>query len=280
MIYNNQRHSFHIVTPSPWPIIASIGAFMITTGGVMYMHLYKHGGLLLSLGVLLILGVLVAWWRDVIREATYEGMHTKKVQTGLRIGMILFIISEVMFFFAFFWAFFHSAVNPTLYIGASFPPYWIKLLNQPDLIVAMYNTCLLVSSGATLTWAHHAIIKNNKFDAVVAFICTFIQAIAFTGLQIYEYFDNDFDISDSVFGSTFYMATGFHGVHVLIGTCFIAVCFVRFLKGHFTSTHHVGFEAAAWYWHFVDVVWLFLFFSVYGWGCYIGTESYIDSLWF
>ena len=258
------KHSFHLVDPSPWPLVASLGAFMLTTGGVLYMHRFFGGGQLLLTGLFLILYVMFTWWRDIIREATYEEQHTFAVQRGLRLGMILFIVSEIMFFFAFFWAFFHSSLAPTFNIGGVWPPQAIAPIQTSG--IPLTNTFFLLSSGATVTWAHHAIIVRAKKQALTGLLLTLILATIFTGLQGLEYFDAPFTISDSVFGSCFFLTTGFHGFHVFVGTISLFVSFLRIGFNHFTSTHHFGFESAAWYWHFVDVVWLFLFVTVYWWG--------------
>jgi cytochrome c oxidase subunit 3 len=262
--YLKTKHSFHLVDPSPWPLVASLGAFMLTTGGVLYMHRFFGGGQLLLTGLFLILYVMFTWWRDIIREATYEEQHTFAVQRGLRLGMILFIISEIMFFFAFFWAFFHSSLAPTFNIGGVWPPQAIAPIQTSG--IPLTNTFFLLSSGATVTWAHHAIIVRAKKQALVGLLLTLVLATIFTGLQGLEYFDAPFTISDSVFGSCFFLTTGFHGFHVFVGTISLFVSFLRIGFNHFTSTHHFGFESAAWYWHFVDVVWLFLFVTVYWWG--------------
>jgi len=261
---NNQRHSFHLVDPSPWPLIAASGAFMLTFGGVLFMHGYSGGNFLWKFGFSMILFMMFVWWRDIIREGTFEGQHTNSVQLGLRMGMLLFIVSEVMFFFAFFWAFFHSSFNPSPDIGGVWPPAHMVILSAWK--IPLLNTILLLSSGATVTWAHHAIVWGSKKQASISLILTIILAIIFTALQAYEYLTSPFNISDGVYGSVFYMTTGFHGFHVAIGTCFLTVCLIRLYYNHFTREHHFGFEAAAWYWHFVDVVWLFLFITVYWWG--------------
>jgi len=255
-------HPFHLVTPSPWPMFASFAAFIMTVGGVMYMHSYKLGGFTLAFGVVYLVLILSLWWRDVIREATFEGMHTTAVQRGLKMGVVLFIVSEVMFFFAFFWAYFHSSLAPAIEIGSIWPPAGIAVFNPWG--VPLLNTLILLLSGVTITYAHHALTAGNRFYLVDGLAFTIILAIIFTCLQVYEYKTAPFNISDGIYGSTFFMSTGFHGFHVIIGTTFIAVCLAR--VHHFTTKHHVGFEAAAWYWHFVDVVWLFLFVSVYWWG--------------
>lgn len=259
-----EKHGFHLVDPSPWPFVGAFGALMLTFGGVLAMHGYSGGSFLCFLGFLTILYVMFVWWRDIVREGTYEGQHTKSVQKGLRLGVILFIVSEVMFFVAFFWGFFHSSLNPSPFIGGVWPPAYLEVLNPWE--VPLINTILLLSSGATVTWAHHAIVSGLKKESLVALVLTLILAVLFTLLQVIEYSHAPFTISDGVYGSSFYMATGFHGFHVLIGTIFLAVCTVRLYFNHFTREHHFGFEAAAWYWHFVDVVWLFLFLSIYWWG--------------
>lgn len=263
-IQNFQKHPFHLVDPSPWPIVAAFNLFGLTTGAAMYFHGYAGGGQLMSLSFFMILFVMYLWFRDIVREATYEGNHTVMVQLGLRYGMILFIVSEIMFFFAFFWAFFHSALAPGVMIGTIWPPKGIEVFNPWE--IPFLNTVILLSSGATTTWAHHAIVAGSRDNAIKGLILTLILAIAFTAIQGFEYLNATFTISDSVYGSTFYMATGFHGLHVIVGTIFLAVSLARLYKHHFTQQHHYGFEAATWYWHFVDIVWLFLFVSVYWWG--------------
>lgn len=263
-LYLKTRHSFHLVDPSPWPLVASLGAFMLTSGGVCYMHKFVGGGQLLFTGFFLILFVMYTWWRDVVREATFEEQHTSAVQRGLRLGMILFIVSEIMFFFAFFWSFFHASLAPVYNVGGVWPPEAVETISTGG--IPLTNTFLLLSSGATVTWAHHAIIVRAKKQAIIGLILTIILATLFTGLQGLEYVEASYNISDSVFGSCFYMATGFHGFHVFVGTISLFVSLVRCIINHYTSTHHFGFESAAWYWHFVDVVWLFLFITVYWWG--------------
>jgi len=259
-----QRHPYHLVDPSPWPIVTGMSALVLTLGFVMYMHNYTGGYYVFLSGLVLVVSTMFIWWRDVVREGTYQGHHTKPVQIGLRYGMMLFIVSEVMFFFGFFWAFFHSSFAPTIEIGAVWPPVGIEVLNAWE--VPLLNTLILLLSGATATWAHHAIISGNRKEALTGLIATIVLGATFTALQVFEYVECAFKISDGVYGSTFYLATGFHGFHVLIGTTFLAVCLYRQWKYHFTREHHFGFEAAAWYWHFVDVVWLFLFVSIYWWG--------------
>jgi cytochrome c oxidase subunit 3 len=262
--YLKTKHSWHLVDPSPWPLVASLGAFFMTSGTVLYMNKFLGGGQLALLGFFLVLYVMYTWWRDIIREATFEEQHTVSVQRGLRLGMILFIVSEVMFFFAFFWAFFHSSLSPAFNLGGVWPPEAIQTIQTSG--IPLTNTFFLLSSGATITWAHHAVLVRAKKQAIIGLLFTILLATIFTLLQGMEYVEAPFNINDSVFGSCFYMATGFHGFHVFIGTCCLIVSLLRIVYNHFTSTHHFGFESAAWYWHFVDVVWLFLFITIYWWG--------------
>ena len=263
--FNKNQHGYHLVNASPWPMISGFAALSLTFGSASYFHGYIGGEILAVLGLMQIAFMMYCWWGDIVREATFEGQHTVKVQQGLRWGVILFILSEVMFFFAFFWAFFHSSFNPSPAIGGVWPPAFIETINPWK--VPLFNTMILLQSGAAVTWAHHEIVKggsqNQAFEALSA---TVFLAVLFTYFQVLEYYAAPFTISDGIYGSTFYMATGFHGFHVIIGTIFLTVCLFRLILGHFTREHHFGFEAAAWYWHFVDVVWLFLFITIYWWG--------------
>ena len=228
----------------------ALGGFMLTSGLVLYMHKFIGGWYLFLTGFLFILYVMYSWWRDVIREATFEDQHSIIVQKGLKLGMLLFIASEIMFFFAFFWAFFHVSVAPVYNIGGVWPPYAITTINTYTIPLA--NTFILLTSGATITWSHHAILARSKKQTIVSLLCTLILAILFTCLQVLEYMNSPFNISDGVYGACFYMATGFHGAHVFIGTIALTVSFIRIVLNHFTSKHHFGFESAIWYWHFVD----------------------------
>lgn len=259
-----QRHPFHLVDQSPWPFLVSLSVLSLATGFVMYMHCYQFGAYLFLFGFISVIFVASVWWRDVIRESTFQGHHTKQVQIGLRSGMILFILSEIMFFFAFFWAFFAASLSPSIEIGGIWPPPGVAVLNPWE--IPLLNTVILLLSGATCTWAHHAIVAGDRFNGFLGLGLTVLLGAIFTGFQALEYIEAEFTISDSIYGSIFFMATGFHGVHVLIGSTFLFVCLFRLIKHHFTKEHHFGFEAAAWYWHFVDVVWLFLFVSIYWWG--------------
>lgn len=204
------------------------------------------------------------WFKDIIREATYQGFHNKTVIWGLKMGFIMFIISEILFFVSFFWGFFHSSLSPSVEIGICWPPVGIESLDP--FSVPLLNTIILLSSGVTVTWSHHSLIKGRKNWTILGLNLTCLLGIVFTLCQAFEYFQAPFCLSDSVYGSTFFVPTGFHGLHVIIGTIFLIVCSWRMYNIHFTKNHHFGFEAASWYWHFVDVVWLFLFVSIYWWG--------------
>lgn len=262
--YNLHRHPFHLVDPSPWPLLTALHASLLTVSIAGYFHSFVNGGLLLLLSLSTLILCMGFWWDDVVTEATYEGHHTSYVQKGLKMGMILFIVSEIMFFFAFFWAFFHSSLNPAVEIGCIWPPEGIHSFNPWD--IPLVNTLILLLSGATVTYCHQAIILGWRFEAVASLGVTIFLGLFFTAIQGLEYVTGPFNISDSVYGSVFYMLTGFHGIHVLIGTLFLIVGLVRLIHYHFNSDHHFGFEAAAWYWHFVDVVWIFLFIVLYWWG--------------
>lgn len=260
----HQTHAYHIVNPSPWPLTGALSALLLTSGLVIWFH--YNSTILLSLGLLTNILTIYQWWRDIIREGTYQGHHTPIVQKGLRYGIILFIVSEVFFFAGFFWAFYHSSLVPTHDLGGCWPPTGITPLNP--LEVPLLNTSVLLASGVSITWAHHSLIEGNRNHINQALLITILLGLYFTILQASEYFETSFSISDGIYGSTFFIATGFHGLHVIIGSTFLIVCLLRQLKFHFTSKHHFGFEAAAWYWHFVDVVWLFLYVSIYWWGSY------------
>lgn len=268
MIHSNrslfQGHPFHLVSPSPWPIFTSISLLNLTTSGVLTMHGFENAHYFLMAAFLAVISSMAFWWRDVVSEGTFLGNHTLAVQKGLNMGVILFIVSEALFFLAIFWAFFHSALSPTIELGAQWPPMGIEAVNPFEL--PLLNTVILLSSGASVTFAHHALIQGNRSGALYGLIATVILAIIFTAFQGIEYNVSSFTISDGAYGSCFYFGTGFHGLHVMIGTAFLAVGLWRTFAYHLTENHHLGLEAGILYWHFVDVVWLFLFVSIYYWG--------------
>jgi cytochrome c oxidase subunit 3 len=261
---NFQAHPFHLVSPSPWPIYTCIALLTLTTSGVLTMHGFSNANYFLTSAFIALVSSMSFWWRDVISEGTYLGNHTLAVQRGLNMGVALFIVSEALFFLAIFWAFFHSALSPTVELGAQWPPMGIEAINPFEL--PLLNTVILLSSGVTVTYAHHSLIQGNRKGALYGTVFTVLLALVFTGFQGVEYSVSSFTISDGAFGTCFYFGTGFHGLHVMIGTAFIAVGLWRILAYHSTENHHLGFESAILYWHFVDVVWLFLFISIYYWG--------------
>ena len=259
-----QGHPYHLVSPSLWPICTCIALFSLTTSLVLTMHNFNDASYFLYFALFTVISSMSLWFRDVISEGTYIGNHTMAVQRGITMGVALFIVSEGLFFLAIFWTFFHSALSPTVELGAHWPPMGIDAINPFEL--PLLNTIILLSSGVTVTFAHHSLIQGNRTGAINGTVYTVILAIIFTALQGVEYTVSSFTISDSTFGSCFYFGTGFHGLHVMIGTAFIAVGLWRVIAYHSTDHHHLGFESSILYWHFVDVVWLVLFISIYYWG--------------
>lgn len=256
------RHPYHLVDESPWPLVRSLGAFSLTVGLVKWFH--TNSPSLIITGLLIIVAVIAQWWRDISQEGASQGLHASIVELGLRWGIILFIVSEVFFFLSFFWAFFHRSLAPTIELGSSWPPIGVAPFNAFQ--VPLLNTIILLSSGVRVTWAHHALIAGDHSSASQGLIITIILGVYFTFLQAFEYYEASFRIADRIFGSSFFLATGFHGLHVIVGTSFLLACFIRLRFFQLSPSHHFGFEAAAWYWHFVDVVWLFLFITIYWWG--------------
>ena len=256
------RLPFHVIGYSPWPALCGAGALFITTGIVAWFHTSNPTPMFLGMAFLTLCAA--QWWRDVVREGTFLGCHTSVVAQGLRWGMIFFIASEVMFFIRIFWAFFHRRLSPTPEIGCSWPPPGITPLDP--FAVPLLNTAVLLASGVSVTWAHHRLIEGDRKNAIMALGMTVGLGAYFSYLQAQEYNEAPFTIADRIYGTTFFVATGFHGLHVLIGSIFLGVCFLRLVAHQFSPGHHIGFETAAWYWHFVDVVWLFLYISIYWWG--------------
>jgi cytochrome c oxidase subunit 3 len=270
------QHDYHLVDPSPWPLVGSIAALIMAVGLVLTMKSLTLAGLrigpyVFGAGVLGVLYTMLNWWRSVIREASYEGHHTRVVQISHRYGMIFFIASEVMFFVAWFWAFFDASLYPndpiqfsrTELTGGHWPPKGIETFDPWHL--PLLNTLILLTSGTTVTWAHHALLHDDRKGLKWGLWLTIALGILFSFVQAYEYSHAAFGFKGNIYGATFFMATGFHGAHVIIGTIFLAVCLWRAYQGQFTPRQHLGFEFAAWYWHFVDVVWLFLFSCIYVW---------------
>ena len=263
------NHDYHILEPDIWPLIGSLSALTFTSGMVLSFHPDLFGSsasIVMWAGLAGLIATFFAWFSNIVQEAQ-AGDHTPVVQLHLRYGMILFIASEVMFFVGWFWAFFDFALFPSELseaIGGQFPPKGMEVLDAFDL--PLLNTLILLCSGTTVTWAHHSLIHGDREGLKKGLWLTILLGALFTCIQAYEYSVAPFPFGTNTYGSAFYMATGFHGFHVLVGTIFLIVCLVRTYKGHFTPQQHFGFEAAAWYWHFVDVVWLFLFVAIYVWG--------------
>jgi cytochrome c oxidase subunit 3 len=239
-----------------------MSAMVMMIGAVLYMQ--DIASWVFILGFVGVLGTMAGWFWEVIKEAEYRGFHNPVVQVSMRYGMVLFIASEVMFFVAWFWAYFNAALFPTAQIEGQWPPPGVETFDTWDL--PFLNTLILLTSGITVTWAHHALREGNRKHFLQGLLLTIFLGICFTCVQAFEYSHAAFGFQDGIYSSTFYLATGFHGFHVLVGTIFLLVCYFRGRAGHFKPEHHFGFEAAAWYWHFVDVVWLFLFISIYWWG--------------
>jgi cytochrome c oxidase subunit 3 len=259
-----QAHPYHLVNPSPWPIFSSFSLFNMASSGVLKMHAFLNGVMIFWLSTTSLASGMALWFRDIIAEGTYIGNHTLAVQRGLNLGIGLFIVSEALFFLGIFWAYFHSALSPTVEIGTQWPPLGIESINAFEL--PLVNTVILLSSGVAVTFAHHSLIKGIRKSTLDGILFTLFLAVVFTMLQGVEYTISSYSFGDGAFGSCFFFSTGFHGFHVIVGTIFIAVGFVRVYLYQVTTNHHLGVEGAILYWHFVDVVWLFLYVSVYYWG--------------
>lgn len=251
---------FHLVELSPWPLFTGFCALRIILRLVVWFKFHTRFWFLISFFMVRLIAFL--WWRDVRREATFQGFHNSYVQHGLKLGIGLFIFSEVIFFSAFFWTFFHRRIAPSIDIGLIWPPTGLHPLNPFQ--VPLLNTAILLSRGVTVTWRHHRLIRNQSRG--FRLLSTVILGVYFTTLQGFEYYQAEFTLSDSVYGRIFFVATGFHGLHVIIGSSLLLYCLIRIRVNHFSFFHHIGYEMAIWYWHFVDVVWLFLFSIIYWWG--------------
>nr|ALO64635.1 cytochrome c oxidase subunit III [Andrena haemorrhoa] len=255
------NHPFHMVTLSPWPLMTSIS--IMNTFLSMTLLMYLKMKLLLAISLMMLIMCLFQWWRDVIRESTFQGFHSLTVTKLTKMSMILFIISELLFFVAFFWTYFHSSITPSIEIGMNWPPLSIEQFNPYN--IPLLNSIILISSGLTITWSHYSMLNNNLLETKISLILTIILGMYFTMLQVYEYMEAPFCFNDSIYGSIFFMTTGFHGLHVNIGLIFIMICLMRLMKNHFSKMHHLNFETASWYWHFVDIIWLFVYITIYWW---------------
>nr|ACY09465.1 cytochrome c oxidase subunit III [Meteorus pulchricornis] len=250
---------FHLVSVSPWPVLMSFSVMSMMIN--LLMMLNESNFIMVLLNFLLMLLLMFQWWRDVIREGAYQGSHLICITAGLQCGMVMFILSEVMFFFSFFWGFFHLILSPSVEMGNQCPPMMGEAFNPYN--IPLLNTVILLSSGVTITLCHHAFLSNKFKVSLLMIIMTLSLGVIFTSFQFFEYKESGFTISDSMYGSIFFLSTGFHGLHVLIGSIFIYINTVRMKNKEISSFHHFGFEACLWYWHFVDVVWLFLYIFVY-----------------
>jgi len=259
-----QAHPYHLVENSPWPFFVSFSLFGLAMNTALTMHGYIGSSIWVILGIVCLVYSMSLWFRDVIAEGTYLGHHTLAVRNGINLGFLLFILSEALFFLGIFWSFGHSAISPTVELGAMWPPMGIEAIQATDL--PLLNTILLLSSGATLTYSHHYLINGNRKQALLGLVFTLILAGSFTICQYIEYRTATFTITDGVFGSVFYMGTGFHGIHVIVGGIMLSIALWRIYSYHSTNTHHLGYHTSALYWHFVDVVWLFLFVVFYWYG--------------
>lgn len=252
---------FHLVTKRPWPLLTSFIIYNLLIGILNWFNFCNLKLFIYSVLVLLL--CLYQWWRDIVRERTYQGFHVKKVTNGLKVGIILFIISEVFFFIRIFWCYFHIFLSPRIEIGRLWPPKNIEIFNPYQ--IPLLNTIILLSSGFSLTWCHYSLLNNLKYERFLRILVTILLGIIFTWFQYLEYNESTFTMADSVYGSIFFLSTGFHGLHVLIGTLFLIVNLIRIKNDNYSKFHHFGFEASVWYWHFVDLVWLFLYLLVYYW---------------
>nr|AZL93157.1 cytochrome c oxidase subunit 3 [Cleptes metallicorpus] len=259
---NKSNHHFHLTTLSPWPLMTALSLSMMLMSTISLFNFNPNYSILLSTFLLLTMS-LFQWWRDIIRESTFLGDHTMKIYYMLKMGMILFIISEIMFFISFFWSYFHMSLSPNIEVGMNWPPKYITPFNPFN--IPLLNTIILISSGLSITWCHQSILLNFHKNSIISLTITIILGIYFSFLQKMEYWEAPFCLSDSSYGSIFFMATGFHGMHIIIGTIFLLTALARIYSKQMSKIHHFNFESSCWYWHFVDVVWLFLYMSIYWW---------------
>ena len=255
------NHPYHLVTNSPWPLLTSFSIFNLLVSSIKILRNIIYTSIFIRL--ILIIICSIQWWRDIIRERTFQGLHTKNIYKLLRLGIILFILSELIFFFSFFWSYLHSALSPRVEIGRLWPPKNINQFNPYE--IPFLNTIILLSSGISITWSHYSLLFNNKFKILLTLLLTIILGIIFTFIQIIEYKESYFCFNDSIYGSLFYLTTGFHGIHVIIGTIFLIIILFRLFNNHISIYHHFGFEASSWYWHFVDVIWIIVYSIIYWW---------------
>lgn len=258
------NHFYHIVTRRPWPLLISLRIFITIIGRIKIFNYINYS--LIILGFYIIILISFQWWRDIIRERTFQGLHTIKINKLLSLGIFLFIFSELFFFISFFWSYFHSALSPNIELGRLWPPKNIYQFNPYD--IPLFNTIILLSSGVTITWSHHCLLNKNKSKRLIRILITIMLGIIFSLIQLYEYIQSSFCLNDSIYSSLFFIITGFHGFHVIIGRIFLLIILIRIYYNHISSYHHFGFEAASWYWHFVDIIWIIVFSIIYWWNYY------------
>lgn len=255
---------FHVLEPSLWPFFIAFGLFFFVTGIAFCMHYVVTGYYILIIGLLILIVTSIFWFLDISREAVVKGYHTQIVRRGLKLGFLFFITSEIMLFFGFFWAFFHSALSPSIEVGAVWPPVGLNVI--PVFEFPLFNTFVLIISGFSVTWVHRAISLGSFKDSIDGFMITILLGVFFIFLQGLEYYESTFNLQDGAYPSAFFMLTGLHGCHVIVGVCFLFICFLSLLSNHYLTSHYLRLVFAIWYWHFVDIVWIILFLSVYCWG--------------
>lgn len=273
-----------MVEESPWPILISLAVSFLLGSTVNFFNIFFNYNetIILLFAFILVLAIMSLWFGDIINESTFRGFYTTYVQKNITSGMILFLVSEAMFFFSFFWSFFHYSLNPSIHIGGVWPTF--GLIPVHPFHLPLLNTFVLVMSGVYATASHFHLsigvsgpieFKNNFFAGNTfliglkdSLIVSIVLGVIFIYTQGYEFSIADFDITDSVYGSIFYLLTGFHGLHVIIGVIFLFVSLIRSIKNHFFFETHLGFLFSVWYWHFVDIIWILVYLFVYIWGSY------------
>lgn len=259
MIKINQP--YFILNISPWPILIAINIFNIIISNIILIN-FKFN-IISPINIILIILISLIWWRDIIRERTFQGNHNFYIINLIKFRIILFIISEIFLFISFFWNFLHNSLAPSIELGLNWPPKNINFFNP--ILIPLLNTIILLTSRFTITLTHLYLLNNNKKKTIIFINLTIFLSIYFLFLQILEYKQATFTFSDSIFGSSFYIATGFHGIHVIIGIIFLLINLIRIINIHFSFIHHISFELGAWYWHFIDIIWLFLYITFYWW---------------
>jgi len=258
------KHLFHVLEPSLWPFFLASGIFFFVTGLAFSIHYINKGYYLIILSICILLFISLAWFLDISREAVIDGFHSQIVRNGIKLGFLFFIVSEIMLFFGFFWAFFHASLSPSIEIGSIWPPRGLNAIAIFEF--PLYNTFLLIISGFSVTWAHRGICLGFFRNAIDGLLLTICLGLFFILLQGLEYYDSTFNLSDGVYTCVFFLLTGLHGLHVIIGVIFLFGCLVSLFSNSFLDTHYLRFILAVWYWHFVDIVWILLFLTLYCWG--------------